>query len=109
MLRLFQHSEVSAGCKLQLFGKVYIVHCWSFCSQHRSYSCNLAAVHTLTLDYLSVVTFLCVPPVQGLKAVLVKTAADQLIWAPIMTCVFFAVLKTLEGHPELIMSTIEVT
>lgn len=44
---------------------------------------------------------------QGLKAVLVKTAADQLIWAPIMTCVFFAVLKTLEGHPELIMSTIE--
>ena len=39
---------------------------------------------------------------------LAKTAADQLIWAPVMTCVFFAVLKTLEGHPEMIMSTIEV-
>jgi len=46
---------------------------------------------------------------QSNKAVLVKTAADQLIWAPIMTCVFFAVLKTLEGHPELIMQTIQVT
>lgn len=44
---------------------------------------------------------------QGLKSVLLKTAADQLIWAPIMTCVFFAVLKTLEGHPELILSTIQ--
>ena len=46
---------------------------------------------------------------QSNKAVLAKTAADQLIWAPIMTCVFFAVLKTLEGHPELIMQTIQVT
>ena len=45
---------------------------------------------------------------QSNKAVLAKTAADQLIWAPIMTCVFFAVLKTLEGHPELIMQTIQV-
>ena len=44
----------------------------------------------------------------SLKAVLAKTAADQLVWAPVMTCVFFAVLKTLEGHPEMIMSTIEV-
>lgn len=45
---------------------------------------------------------------QSNKAVLAKTAADQLIWAPIMTCVFFAVLKTLEGHPEMIMQTIQV-
>lgn len=45
---------------------------------------------------------------QSNKAVLAKTAADQLIWAPIMTCVFFAVLKTLEGHPELVMQTIQV-
>ena len=45
---------------------------------------------------------------QSNKAVLAKTAADQLVWAPIMTCVFFAVLKTLEGHPELIMQTIQV-
>ena len=41
------------------------------------------------------------------KAVLLKTAADQLIWAPAMTLVFFAFLKTLEGHPELILSTIQ--
>jgi protein Mpv17 len=44
---------------------------------------------------------------QANKTVLIKTAADQLIWAPVMTCVFFAVLKTLEGHPELIMQTIQ--
>jgi hypothetical protein len=44
----------------------------------------------------------------GLKAVLLKTAADQLFWAPIMTCVFFVVLKSLEGHPELIWPTIQV-
>jgi hypothetical protein len=44
----------------------------------------------------------------GLKAVLLKTAADQLLWAPIMTCVFFVVLKSLEGHPELIWPTIQV-
>ncbi len=42
------------------------------------------------------------------KAVLIKTAADQLIWAPVMTCVFFAVLRALEGHPELILPTIQV-
>ena len=41
-------------------------------------------------------------------AVLIKTAADQLVWAPLMTVVFFAVLKTLEGHPELIMATVQV-
>ena len=41
-------------------------------------------------------------------AVLLKTAADQIAWAPIMTCVYFAFLRTLEGHPELIMSTIQV-
>lgn len=50
---------------------------------------------------------LCI--LQGLKSVLLKTAADQLIWAPIMTCVFFAVLKSLEGHPELIWPTIQVS
>jgi len=43
------------------------------------------------------------------KAVLLKTAADQLVWAPVMTCVFFAVLKALEGHPELIIPTIQVS
>ena len=43
------------------------------------------------------------------KAVLLKTAADQIVWAPVMTCVFFAVLKSLEGHPELIIPTIQVS
>ena len=45
---------------------------------------------------------------QCTAAVLIKTAADQIAWAPIMTCVYFAFLRTLEGHPELIMSTIQV-
>jgi hypothetical protein len=40
-------------------------------------------------------------------AVAVKTAADQLIWAPVMTCAFFAFLKLLEGHPELMLPTIQ--
>ena len=46
---------------------------------------------------------------QSTAAVLIKTAADQLIWAPIMTVVFFALLKTLEGHPELIAATVSVS
>lgn len=41
------------------------------------------------------------------KAVLTKTALDQLIWAPAMTCVFFAFLKLLEGHPDAILLTIQ--
>lgn len=45
---------------------------------------------------------------QCTAAVLVKTAADQLLWAPVMTCVYFAFLRTVEGHPELIASTIQV-
>lgn len=44
---------------------------------------------------------------QCTAAVLIKTAADQIAWAPIMTCVYFAFLRTLEGHPELIVSTIQ--
>jgi hypothetical protein len=43
----------------------------------------------------------------GTAAVATKTSADQLIWAPIMTCVFFAFLKGIEGHPELILPTIQ--
>lgn len=44
---------------------------------------------------------------KSIKAILIKTAADQLIWAPIMTVAFFAVMKALEGHPEAILPTIE--
>ena len=32
---------------------------------------------------------------QGTKAVLTKTALDQLVWAPVMTCIFFAVSAVL--------------
>ncbi|GAB4819142.1 hypothetical protein N2152v2_006188 [Parachlorella kessleri] len=41
------------------------------------------------------------------RAVLIKTAADQLLWAPVMTCVFFAFIKLLELQPELILPTIQ--
>ena len=45
---------------------------------------------------------------QCTAAVLLKTAADQIVWAPVMTCVYFAFLRLAEGHPELITSTIQV-
>ncbi|KAI3438018.1 hypothetical protein D9Q98_000461 [Chlorella vulgaris] len=41
------------------------------------------------------------------QSVLIKTALDQLVWGPIMTLIFFALLKTLEGHPDLILTTIQ--
>jgi hypothetical protein len=41
------------------------------------------------------------------RAVLAKTAADQLVWGPAMTLIFFAFLKLLEGSPDLIWSTIQ--
>ena len=37
------------------------------------------------------------------QAVLLKTAIDQCIWAPVMTCVFLAFLTSLEGHPDVSM------
>lgn len=40
-------------------------------------------------------------------AVLVKTALDQVVYATIMTAVFFAVIKAAEGHPDLILSTLQ--
>ena len=45
---------------------------------------------------------------QCTAAVLLKTAADQVVWAPVMTCVYFAFLRLAEGHPEMIMDTIQV-
>ena len=44
---------------------------------------------------------------KGTVSVAVKTTADQVIWAPIMTCVFFGFLKLMEGHPELMLPTIQ--
>jgi protein Mpv17 len=34
------------------------------------------------------------------KAVLTKTALDQLLWAPAFSCVFFFFIHALDGHPE---------
>ncbi|KAL0046589.1 hypothetical protein WJX82_004728 [Trebouxia sp. C0006] len=41
------------------------------------------------------------------KAVISKMLCDQLLWAPFFSCVFFAVIKTLEGTPALIIPTIK--
>lgn len=46
---------------------------------------------------------------QNNLAVAIKTAADQVVWAPVMTVVFFAVLKLLEGHPDQIVATIQAS
>eukprot|EP00878_Enallax_costatus_P000094 GHUV01000127.1.p1 GENE.GHUV01000127.1~~GHUV01000127.1.p1 ORF type:complete len:283 (+),score=59.60 GHUV01000127.1:249-1097(+) len=40
------------------------------------------------------------------KAVLSKTALDQVVYATIMTGIYFAVIRLLEGHPEAIMGTL---
>ncbi|KAL0037064.1 hypothetical protein WJX77_011353 [Trebouxia sp. C0004] len=41
------------------------------------------------------------------KAVISKMLCDQVLWAPFFSCVFFAVIKTLEGTPALIIPTIK--
>lgn len=41
------------------------------------------------------------------KAVISKMLCDQVLWAPFFSCVFFAVIKTLEGTPSLIIPTIK--
>jgi len=43
------------------------------------------------------------------KAVIIKTLLDQLVWAPFFSCVFFTFNQTLQGHPELSLSTIQST
>eukprot|EP00210_Caulerpa_lentillifera_P008644 g8244.t1 len=43
------------------------------------------------------------------KAIVVKTALDQLVWAPFFSCVFFAFNQLLQGHPDLIIPTIKDT
>eukprot|EP00882_Tetradesmus_deserticola_P000502 GHRQ01000553.1.p1 GENE.GHRQ01000553.1~~GHRQ01000553.1.p1 ORF type:complete len:278 (+),score=97.59 GHRQ01000553.1:246-1079(+) len=40
------------------------------------------------------------------KAVLAKTALDQVVYA-IMTAIYFAVIRCIEGHPELVMTTLQ--
>jgi protein Mpv17 len=41
------------------------------------------------------------------KAVLAKTALDQVVYATIMTAVYFAVIRAMEGQPDLIWATIQ--
>jgi len=41
------------------------------------------------------------------KAIIMKTGLDQLVWAPFFSCVFFTFIRTLEGHPEAALSTIQ--
>lgn len=43
----------------------------------------------------------------GTRAVLIKTALDQLVYATIMTAVYFALIRTWEGHPETIIATLQ--
>jgi len=40
------------------------------------------------------------------KAVVAKTALDQLLWAPAFSCVFFAFVNLFEGRPDLIAPAI---
>ncbi|KAL0022613.1 hypothetical protein WJX77_010031 [Trebouxia sp. C0004] len=41
----------------------------------------------------------------GARAKLAKTVADNAIWMPVSTCLFFAVLKLAQGQPEEIVSS----
>lgn len=42
------------------------------------------------------------------KAIVAKTTMDQLIWGPFITAVFFAFIRTVQGHPDQIIPTIQV-
>ncbi|KAK9832036.1 hypothetical protein WJX81_000378 [Elliptochloris bilobata] len=41
------------------------------------------------------------------KAVVVKMLLDQLLWAPVFSCVFFTFIHLLQGHPENILPAIQ--
>ena len=44
----------------------------------------------------------------GTRAKLAKAVADNAIWMPVSTCLFFAVLKLAQGQPEEIVSSCQV-
>lgn len=44
---------------------------------------------------------------KSVKAIISKMVLDQLIWAPMFSCVFFTFVRTLEGHPEAALATIQ--
>ena len=48
-------------------------------------------------------------PGQGLAQVASRIAADQLIFAPTSIPIFFGALHTLEGRPQQISTTMQVT
>lgn len=41
------------------------------------------------------------------RAVLTKTALDQLLWAPAFSCVFFAFINILDGRPDAVIPAIQ--
>lgn len=45
----------------------------------------------------------------GTRAKLARLAADNAIWMPVSTCLFFAVLKLAQGEPEEIVSSCQVS
>jgi len=45
----------------------------------------------------------------GTRAKLAKAVADNAIWMPVSTCLFFAVLKLAQGQPEEIVSSCQVS
>ena len=50
---------------------------------------------------------ICPEDPKSTRSVLLKTAIDQLIWAPVMTVVFLAFLTALEGKPSSIWSVVQ--
>lgn len=45
----------------------------------------------------------------GTRAKLARAVADNAIWMPVSTCLFFAVLKLAQGQPEEIVSSCQVS
>ncbi len=45
----------------------------------------------------------------GTRAKLAKAVADNAIWMPVSTCLFFTVLKLAQGQPEEIVSSCQVS
>lgn len=41
------------------------------------------------------------------RAVVTKTALDQLLWAPAFSCVFFAFINILDGRPDAVLPAIQ--
>lgn len=60
----------------------------------------LAAAHTGHVWYTTLDRNVYPDDPKSNKAVITKTALDQLLWAPAFSCVFFFFIHALDGHPE---------